>query len=95
MHDNNRRSMPSGSRKNNCSHLVNSYDEYDLGCISWMMLEYRFELVTRRNESRYRTSKLSERSVSTYQAARSSEIHMPNTSVSTAELLPYIAKENI
>jgi len=34
MHDNDRRSMPSGSGKNDCSHLVNSYDEYNLGCIS-------------------------------------------------------------
>jgi len=96
MHDNDRRSMPSGSRKNNCSHLVNSYDEYNLGCIPRMMLlEYRFGLVTRRNESRYRTSKLLRRAVSTYQASRSSGIHLPNTSVSTAELVPSIAKENI
>ena len=59
-----------------------------------MLLEYRFELVTRENERRYRTSKLPRRAVSTYQASQSSGIHMPNTSVSIAELLPYIAKEN-
>lgn len=33
MHDDDRGSVPSSSGKNDRSHLVDVYDEYDFGCI--------------------------------------------------------------
>lgn len=94
MHDNDRRGMPSGGRKYNCSHFDKDYDEYSFGCYhECCRSSTALEAGDALERCRYRTSKLLRRSANTYQASRSSEVNMPNTSVSTAELVPYIVKE--
>jgi hypothetical protein len=58
--------------------------------VFWMLsLEYRFKLVTQEQRSCYRTSSRFDALYPLYEALRSSDIDMPNTSVSTAELVPY------